>query len=78
MQHGVRDREETGDGDKQQGSESCSTLWWLISPHLCIQWVDQPAPAPPAALSLQLSVTGPGERGGGKVTPIWYSRISMV
>lgn len=78
MEHGARNREETGYGDKQQGSQSYSTLWWLISPHLCTLWVDQPAPALPAALSLQLSVTGPGVRGGGKVTPIWYSRISLV
>lgn len=31
-----------------------------------ILWGDQPAPALPAALSLQLSVTGPAERGGGE------------
>ena len=30
-----------------------------------ILWGDQPAPAPPAALSLQLSMTGPAERGEG-------------
>lgn len=33
---------------------------------LCILWADQSAPALPAAVSLQLSVTGPGERGREK------------
>lgn len=47
-------------------------------PCLRTLWVDQPAPALPAALSPQLPVTGPGERGGVKVIPIWYSRISVV
>lgn len=35
-------------------------------PRPCTLWVDRPTPALPAALSLLLPVTGPGERGGGK------------
>lgn len=35
-------------------------------PRPCAPWVDRPTPALPAALSLLLPVTGPGERGGGK------------
>lgn len=65
---GVRNREETGDGDKQWGGVTVvlrSPVAHLPPPRPRILWGDQPAPALPAALSLQLSMTGPAERGGG-------------
>lgn len=64
MVRGVRNREEAGYGDKQWGGHGLTPLSLVV--RLCILWADQSAPALPAAVSLQLSVTGPGERGREK------------
>lgn len=78
---GVRNREETGDGDKQWGGHSRAPLSGGSSPPSVptypVGWPARPR-SPCCVVPAAVRDRACREGRGGKVTPIWYSRLSVV